>query len=85
MLSVICFGVLDNGTRIFFTTLPTIIFSPQCEVFCVWAITHVSEKTTTYLNATNNFHEDEIDESTIVTYTHLLDETSHKYEEMICS
>eukprot|EP00957_Ditylum_brightwellii_P004200 319853-Ditylum_brightwellii.AAC.1 len=33
----------------------------SCEVFCVWAITHVSEKTTTYLNATNNFHEDEID------------------------
>eukprot|EP00957_Ditylum_brightwellii_P192857 14683955-Ditylum_brightwellii.AAC.1 len=49
----------------------------SCEVFCIWAITHVSEKTTTYLNATNNFHEGEIDESTIVIYTKLLDETSH--------
>eukprot|EP00957_Ditylum_brightwellii_P051292 3889061-Ditylum_brightwellii.AAC.1 len=45
----------------------------------------MSEKTTTYLKATNNFHEDEIDESTIGTYTQLLDETSHKYEEMLSS
>eukprot|EP00957_Ditylum_brightwellii_P194179 14787947-Ditylum_brightwellii.AAC.1 len=48
----------------------------------IWAITHVYEKTTTYLNATNNFHEDEIDASTIVTYTQLLDVTSHKYKEL---
>eukprot|EP00957_Ditylum_brightwellii_P107636 8211835-Ditylum_brightwellii.AAC.1 len=36
----------------------------SCEVFCIWA--HVSEKTTTYLNVTNNFYEDEIYESTIL-------------------
>eukprot|EP00957_Ditylum_brightwellii_P156857 11938632-Ditylum_brightwellii.AAC.1 len=57
----------------------------SCEVFHVWAITHVSEKTTAYLNATNNFYKDEIDESTIATYTQLLDETSLKYEEMLGS
>eukprot|EP00957_Ditylum_brightwellii_P172669 13144280-Ditylum_brightwellii.AAC.1 len=57
----------------------------SCEVVHVWAITHVSEETTIYLNANNNFHEDEIDESTIVTYTQLHDETSNKYEEMLGS
>eukprot|EP00957_Ditylum_brightwellii_P077776 5910355-Ditylum_brightwellii.AAC.2 len=57
----------------------------SCEVFWVWAITHVSEKTTTYLNAAINFHENNIDEFTIVTYTQLLDDTSYKYEEMLWS
>eukprot|EP00957_Ditylum_brightwellii_P086894 6613294-Ditylum_brightwellii.AAC.1 len=55
----------------------------SCELFQVCVITNVSEKTTTYLNTANNFHEDEINESTIVTYTQLLDDTSHKYEEML--
>eukprot|EP00957_Ditylum_brightwellii_P037839 2861871-Ditylum_brightwellii.AAC.1 len=60
-------------------------FQSSCEVFHVWAITHMSEKTTTYLNTTNNFHEYEIDESTIVIYTQFLDETFPKYEEMLGS
>eukprot|EP00957_Ditylum_brightwellii_P095118 7244456-Ditylum_brightwellii.AAC.1 len=55
------------------------------EIFQVLAITHVSEKTTTYLNTTYNFHEDDIDESVIVTYAQLLDDTSHKYAEMLGS
>ena len=57
----------------------------QCsdEVFCIWAISHISKKTTAYLNATNNFHEDEIEEFTVVTYTQLVEDIAHKYEEMI--
>eukprot|EP00957_Ditylum_brightwellii_P134395 10245761-Ditylum_brightwellii.AAC.1 len=53
-------------------------FQFSCEVFCIWAITHESEKTKNYPISTKNFHEDESDESNIVTYTQLLDQTSHK-------
>ena len=45
----------------------------------------MSEKTTTYLNATNNLLKDGIDDSTVVTYTQLLEDTAHKYEEMLGS
>ena len=65
--------------------LATKYLSSTCELFRIWVITNITEKTTSYLNDTSLYSDQEISPSSVMTYHDIIEKTSHKYEDMLGS